>query len=246
MSLTGEPTLRYFDARGRAQFLRAFLTVRDVHFTDERVPLDPDWASWLAIKSVRSLSGPFAQLPVLQLADDLIPEALVIAHYLHRETGDAAALGAADAVRHDALLSFAYTNLMVSLGILVWADLMFPGVDMPTYVTAAHGRFERALAPLDEALDEWSWTQRMHARPVTIADCLLWEELDQAFAVFGPHLCLDDKPHVARFHAEHPARATFGRLLAARPSQITGRPGEAATIEAIRAMLSSDVPQGAG
>jgi len=45
--------LKYFDARGRAQFLRYFLLCREIPFEDDRVPLTADFASWLAIREDR-------------------------------------------------------------------------------------------------------------------------------------------------------------------------------------------------
>lgn len=230
-------TLRYFDARGRAQFLRAYLSARSIEFDDERVPLEPDFASWAAIRTDRSVTGPLNRLPVLQYGGQLIPETLVIAHFLHRTLGDEAVLGDADNLRHDVILSSAYVDLLHSIGTLVWADLLFKGVELPALARNVLERFGRTLAALDQTLAEWSWTETMHGRPVTLADCLLWEELDQATLVFGPHLTLDDKPALARFHAEHPARATFETLLAERPCQITGRPGEADAIAGIQAFL---------
>jgi hypothetical protein len=230
-------TLRYFDARGRAQFLRAYMSARGVEFEDERVPLEPDFASWLAIRSDRSVTGPLHRLPVLHYGDRLIPETLVIAHFLHRTFGDEAALSEADNLRHDVILSSAYVDLMYSMGTLLWADLLFKGVELPTLAKSVLERFGRTLAALDQTLTEWRWTETMRERPVTLADCLLWEELDQATLVFGPYLTLDDKPALARFHAEHPARAAFEALLAERPCQITGRPGEADAIAKIHALL---------
>jgi hypothetical protein len=54
-------TLRYFAARGRAQFLRSYFHVRKVAFTDERVPLGSGGAGseWPAVRDDRRLSGPF-------------------------------------------------------------------------------------------------------------------------------------------------------------------------------------------
>jgi hypothetical protein len=46
-------TLRYFDARGRAQFLRYYLRVRNIDFTDERVPVEADFASWIRMRDDR-------------------------------------------------------------------------------------------------------------------------------------------------------------------------------------------------
>ena len=59
-------TLRYFDARGRAQFLRHYFKVRKVSFTDERVAINDEFAAWRATRDDRARTGPFQKLPVLQ------------------------------------------------------------------------------------------------------------------------------------------------------------------------------------
>jgi hypothetical protein len=73
-----------------------------------------------------------------------------------------------------------------------------------------------------------------------VADCLLWEELDQAATVFGPHLSFAEFPALANFRDRHPARETFQTLLAENPCQLTGRPGEAEEIARIRAAIAAE------
>ena len=48
--------LTYFDARGRAQYLRYYLLSRDVAFEDHRVPLSGTFSEWLAIRPDRTFS----------------------------------------------------------------------------------------------------------------------------------------------------------------------------------------------
>jgi hypothetical protein len=231
-------TLRYFDARGRAQFLRAYFSFRGVDFQDERVPLDPDFSRWLAVRSDRSLTGPMQRLPVLHYDDDLIPETLVIAGFAHRRIGDAEKLSESENLQHDVLLSSVYVDLMLPTGTLIWADLIYRGVDLPALSRSTLERLDRTLVALDRMLGEWNWTERTQQRPVTLADCLLWEVLDQAATVFGPHLALENKPELHRFYAQHPGRERFEELLAAQPCQITGRPGEREAIANIQALLA--------
>ena len=99
-------TLRYFDARGRAQFLRYYFRARRVTFTDERV------ASKRGLRSVahdprRSLThGPVPQATgVPPWGDRLIAETLMIASFVHEVSGDAAALPDEDNLRHGMLTS---------------------------------------------------------------------------------------------------------------------------------------------
>jgi len=232
--------LRYFDARARAQFLRAYLNARDIAFEDERVPLDEGFASWRAIRPDRSRSGPLQRLPVLHFGDELIPETLVIANFLHVRTGDEAALGAQRGRQHEVLISSASGDLLLPVAMLIWADLMYPGVDLAQAARGVCGRVLRTLDALEQAVAEWGWVESMSERPVTLADCLLWEALDQSRTLFGPSLDLATRPNLARLYAEHPARARFESLLAAHPAQITGRPGEPAAIAAVQAALHTD------
>lgn len=233
--------LRYFDARGRAQFLRAYMNVRGVPFEDDRVPLEPDFASWIAVREDRSINGPLKRLPVLRYGNQVIPETFVIAGFIHEQFGDAAVLSEEENRQHEVIVSSAYTDLMLNIGTLIWSDLMYKGVDLGSFVRLNLDRLNRVLTVLDQTIAEWDWVGRMHERPATVADCLLWEELDQAISTFGSHLTLEDKPALARFRSEHPSRNEFERLLAESPCQITGRPGEADAISNIQAILSKDV-----
>lgn len=237
MSQAPEIRLRYFDCRGRAQFLRAYFTARDIEFEDERVPLDEGFATWQGMRGNRALTGPLQRLPVLHYGDDLIPEALVIAAFVHRQFGDAAALDADSNLQHDVLLSTCYLDLMTPTALLIWADMLLEGVNVGAFARNTLGRLNGTLEVIDKSLDEWAWLDGMRRRPVTLAECSLWEELDRQQKIFGPQFSLADKPRLAAFYEEHPARETFERLLAAQPCQMTGRPNESAAIEAIHGLL---------
>lgn len=231
-------TLRYFDARGRAQFLRAWLHVRDIPFTDDRFQLAGDFSNWHAIRNDRALNGPLKRLPVLKIDDELIPETLVIADYLHHRFGDADRLSKEDNRRTQIVMSSAYVDILLHCGTLIWSDILYKGVDLPILVKSTHARIERVLNVLDETLAEWRWVESMHERPITLADCLLWEVLDQTFATFGAGFSLDDQPALAAFYDRQPGRAGFEQLLADTPCQITGRPGEPEMIATIQRMLA--------
>ena len=123
-------TLRYFDARGRAQFLRYYLEYRGIPFDDDRVPLSSNFSAWLAIRDDRSIAGPFHKLPVLHWGDRLIAETLVIRSFLHEALGDAAKLSDEDNARDAMLASSIYGELMLPMGLLIWADLLYEGVDL--------------------------------------------------------------------------------------------------------------------
>lgn len=230
--------LRYFDARGRAQFVRAYFGARGIEFEDERVPLDEGFASWQAIRENRALTGPLQRLPVLHYGDELIPETFVIAGFVHRRFGDAAALDPEENLRHDVLLSTCCIDVQLPMGILVWSGLMLEGANVASLARNTLDRINRTLEVIEKTVDEWDWVPGLRRRPVTAADCLLWEMLDQARIIFGSQFSLADRPRLGEFYEAHPARDTFEHLLAANPCQITGRPDEAAAIEDIHSYLA--------
>ena len=240
MQMLAQPpiTLRYFDARGRAQFLRYYLLTRGMRFTDERVPLSADFAAWRAMREDRSLTGPFQKLPVLLLGDRLVAETLPIAAFLHERLGDEASLSNEDNLRQVMLTSSVYQDVMMPLGILLWSEIMFAGADLRTLAKRTLERLQQHLVAVERTLLEWQWVERARDRPVMLADCALWEELDVALRVFGPHLSLDATPGLAESYRGFPARPVCEQLLRERPCPITARPGEADAIAKIQALLS--------
>ena len=105
-------TLRYFDARGRGQFLRDYFKTRKVSFTDERVPIGDEFAAWRAMRDDRTRAGPFQKLPVLHWGDRLIPEMLMIAAFVHEASGDAGSLSDEENLRHGLLTSSLCLDMM--------------------------------------------------------------------------------------------------------------------------------------
>lgn len=233
-----KPTLRYFDARGRAQFIRHYFGAREIAFTDERVPLSPDFSAWRALQPDRTKTGPFRKLPVLHWGDRLVAETLVIAGFLHAAGGDASRLSPEENLRHDMLVSSLYNDLMMPIGILIWADLAYPGVDVPAVTRRTLERLGTYLAALEETLEEWRWLEGAAARPVLIADCLLWEELDVLTQIFGERSGIDSLPLLAHWRREAPGRKAFEACLEAAPRQITGHPNEAGALATIREALA--------
>ena len=92
--------LRYFDARGRAQFIRYYVRARGLDVVDERVALEPDFATWRAMRSDRARVGPFQKLPVLEWQGQTVAETRVIYSFLQNVSGDAALLGSTRALSH--------------------------------------------------------------------------------------------------------------------------------------------------
>jgi glutathione S-transferase len=232
-------TLRYFDARGRAQFMRYYLLARGIAFEDERVPLSANFANWLAIREDRSKTGPFHKLPVLYWGDKELAEAFVIADFLHRISGDHDRLSTTGNLRHSMLVSSLYVDVMMPVGTLIWADAATPGANLTALVPRALERLERHLGYLDAALADWRWLEGAKSRPLMVADCMLWEELDVLHVVIGERLALSRYATLAQFYRECQARPVFEALLTKHPCQITGRPTEAETLAAIRRALAT-------
>ena len=230
-------SLTYFDARGRAQYLRYYLHYRDVRYDDDRVPLSADFSAWLAIRGDRAIVGPFHKLPALHWDGRTIVETLVIHAFLHKMLGDQARLSEDENLRHAMLTSSLHVDVMLPIGTLIWAEVAYAGVDLSALTKRTVERLRSHLASLNRTLDEWRWLEDAKERPVMLADCLLWEELSVAQHVFGDHLRLNETPTLGRFYQECPARALFESRLRDHPCQITGRPAEGAAIAKIQELL---------
>ena len=230
-------TLRYFDARGRAQFLRYYFKGRKVSFTDERVPIGDEFAAWRALRDDRARTGPFQKLPVLHWGDRLIPEMLMIAAFLHEASGDAGSLSDEENLRHGMLTSSLCLDMMNPIAILLWAEAVYPGADVSAVARRTLDRLKAHCQAIEQSFGEWRWLDRARNRRIMLVDCLLWEELDVARTVFGPHWSLETMPTLARFYQDFPARPTCEAVLAENPCPITARPGEAEGIAKIQQLL---------
>jgi glutathione S-transferase len=233
--MTHAITLRYFAARGRAQFIRYYLRARGIAFTDERVPLSADFSAWSAMRDDRSRTGPFHKLPVLVFDGRLVAETLPIAAFLHTALGDEAKQSADERVRHEMLLSSLATDVTTAIGTLLWAEVLFPGADLRAVAKRTLDRLRQHVVAVERTLGEWQWLEGARSRPVWLADCLLWEALDIGKHVFGARLELPSS--LARFHEGFGARGVCEALKAEHPSPITGRPGEADAIPKLVALL---------
>ncbi|MEO8463732.1 MAG: hypothetical protein ABI640_00185 [Gammaproteobacteria bacterium] len=238
MPSTATPTLRYFAARGRAQFLRYYFLNRNIEFKDEEVALSADFAAWGQIRGDRALAGPFHKLPVLHCDGQLVAEMPVITAFVHKRFGDEERLTPANNLRHAMLLSSLFNDVMSPIGLLIWLDAVYAGIDLPAAAKRALERTHAQLHNIERTLIEWKWFAHMDERPVMVADCLLWEELSVLQHVFGPHVPLGSWPELARFHAEFAGRAACERELAAKPRPVTGRPNEPAAIAMLQQALA--------
>ena len=231
--------LHYFDARGRAQFIRYYLTVRNIDFADERVPIEPNFSSWLAIRENRAVSGPFLRLPVMHWGDELIAEAPVIASFLHQHFGDDDLLGGLVSRRHQQLMSSLYGDMLTQMGTLLWAEVIFAGLDFPAFVRRTFGRIQSHVDSIERTLLEWEWMESMDKRRIMLADCLIWESLDALKTIFGPHLDLASWPLLQRIHDRYAQGTAFSTLLQAHPCPITAREREPDVIAQIREIIAA-------
>lgn len=237
MTPTPAVTLRYFDCRGRAQHLRYFLRYRNIPFTDERVPLGADFSAWAQLKPDRARSGYFQKLPVLHWGDELVVETSVIHRWLHRQLKDDQRLSPQENLRHEMLASSCFGDLLLPVGMLIWAELAYPGADISKIAPLSLGRVRGHLAILEQTLAEWDWWEQSKTREQMVTDCLLWNVLSVALDTFGTGLQLESCPRLYEFHRHCSGQSLFTAMLAEQPCQITGRPGEAEAILRIQAAL---------
>ncbi len=243
MAEPGPIILRYFDARGRAQPLRYYFAARGFACTDERVSLTAGGSNaWPEMREDRTRVGPFHKLPVLHYGDRTIAETLVIGAFLHRELGDEALLSETENLRHSMLISSLYSDVVMQIGTTLWAEAIYVGLDYPAFVRQVFGRLRGLLGRIEQTLAEWGWAVAARGRPVMLADCLLWEELDSVQHVFGAeHVGLDNLPTLSRLYVEAPGRAAFQKVLASHAAPVTGRglAAEAQIIGRIRSYLAA-------
>ncbi len=101
-------------------------------------------------------------------------------------------------------------------------------------------RVRNHLTVLERTLAEWDWWDQLQRREVMVTDCLLWEALSVVVHTYGPGLQLESCQHLFEFHRNCTAKALFVAMLEERACQITGRPGEAETIQRIQAALKPE------
>lgn len=231
-------TLRYFHARGRAQFIRYYLRVRNVEFIDERIPIEPDFASWMAVRDDTARTGPFRRLPILEIDGLQIAETNVIAGYLHERFGDSVRLKETADLQHRQLLSALNDDVTMTAGMLLWSERLYEGLDFPVYVSRTFDRLKLALRNIESALADWHWLENLNLRPIMLADCRLWECLDVCRTVFGRHLQFESMPILADIHRRYASGTVFSEMLAAQPCPITARDDEAEVIERIQGVLA--------
>lgn len=233
-------TLRYFDCRGRVQPLRYYLRARNISFIDARISMKDGAAAWIEIKHDQRLTGPFLKLPVLHWGELQLAESPVIHEWLHRKLGDEARLSEQENLQHAMLSSSCRSELMVPTGMLLYQDLMYTGTQLGATLPGIVQRLNAHLLVLEQALNDWHWFDKAKLRPVMLADCLLWEELDKLQTIFGEHVQWAALPSLQDFLANSAGAVVFRRMLSEHPCQMTGRPQEADAVARIQTALQTN------
>jgi hypothetical protein len=174
---------------------------------------------------------------VLHWGDRLLAETVMISAFIHEASGDASSLSDEDNLRHGMLTSSLIHDVMLPIGTLLWAEAVYPGADVGAVAKRTLERLVQHCQALEQTLVDWRWIDKARNRRVMLADCLLWEELDVARHVFGPHWSLASTPTLARCYEDFPARGSCESLLSELPRPITARPNEPEGIAKIQQSL---------
>lgn len=219
-----EITLRYFDARGRAQAIREFLSDAGIPFQDERVPLSGGALGWPSVRERPELAGPFKALPVLHWGDAQIAETLVIASFLARHVPPSRGLDELALSRLDMICSAAFFDVFYPVAEIIWSSTAFPGCEPETAVRI-HG--PRALAKL-RCIDARAGEVRFFggAQPA-LADFFAAEALAALSRIVPkPERLADHLPALSALTRRLSERSGASGTAPARPTRLTGCPIE--------------------
>jgi glutathione S-transferase len=235
--------LRYFDAQGRAQALRhALHALSDagLSFEDVRVTL----ATWPPLREDPSFGGWFASLPTLTWDTDTVSETLSIASYVARRSGQYDGLGAGEIAKLEAVVSCCYLDVVRCLADVVWAPILYPGVDVatttPRQLRWSLGKLARLSALLPDG-DGAAWLGGL--RP-TVADFFLAEAVEAMRHVLGPSWDAQLRDLVPRAFAHAERMRALPSLISAwetRPPRLTASPDEPAALERVRGCNLSNI-----
>ena len=225
--------LRYFDAQGRAQALRNALSNADVLFEDVRVTL----SSWPSHREDAKFGGLFAALPTLTWEGDTVSETLAIASYVARRLGHYDGLEAVEIAKLEAVVSCSYLDVVRSLADVLWAPILYPGVEVakiaPRSLGSTLGKLGRLSALLPSSADA-PWLGG--SRPV-VADFFLCEAVEVLRYLLGPSrdAALQERIPRAFARAEQMrALPSLAKAWALRPARFTANPDEPASIDRVR------------
>jgi glutathione S-transferase len=224
--------LRYFPIVGRAQPLRHTLADAAVSFDDLRIPL----SQWPQHKEDPDFAGPYGGLPTLSWGPVTVAETLPIAFFLARRLGHHDGLDDAAIARLEGICSNCYIEVTLRIGEMIWADLLYPGVDLASAVPGQVARMLDKLGRLDTHIPEAGW---LGGERPGMADFFAAEAVEAQRYLLGParaealHARL---PRLTALAQRVQARPAIASAWKDRPQQFTGRPDEIAIIERLRAL----------
>jgi glutathione S-transferase len=224
--------LRYFPMVGRAQPLRHALADAAVSFDDLRIPL----SQWPQHKEDTGFAGPYGGLPTLSWGPVTVAETLPIASFLARRLGHYEGLDDAAIGRLEGICSNCYIEVMLRIGEIIWADLLYPGMDFASAIPRHLARMLDKLGRLDARTPEVGW---LGGERPGMADFFAAEAVEAQRYVLGPareealHTRLPRLTALAQRVQDRPAIASAWKD---RPQQFTGRPDEMEIVERLRAL----------
>jgi glutathione S-transferase len=225
--------LRYFDAQGRVQALRNALSDAGISFDDVRVTL----ATWPRHREDPGFGGLFAALPTLTWDGDTVSETLSIASYIAKRLGHYDGLEAAQIAKYEAVVSCAYLDVVRSLADVLWAPVMYPGVDVATITPRKLDWSLGKLVRLSTLLPDDSGAPWLGGSRPVVADFFLGEAVEVTRYLLGSSRdgFLQQRVPRAFAHAERlRALPSLTKEWEARPARFTANPEEPASIARVR------------
>jgi glutathione S-transferase len=230
--MTAAVVLRYFDVLGRAQALRHALADAAVPFEDLRISL----SQWPQHKEDPDFAGPYGGLPTLSWGPVIVAETLPIAFFLARRLGHYEGLDDAEIARLEGICSNCYVEVTLRLGELLWADLLYPGVDLASAFPFHLGRMLDKLGRLDAHVPEMGW---LGGERPGMADFFAAEAVEAQRYLLGParEEALQMRlPRLTALAQRVQSRPALAGAWKNRPQQFTARADEIATVERLRAL----------
>jgi glutathione S-transferase len=223
--------LRYFPIVGRAQPLRHALADAGVAFTEVRVERD----EWAEAREDPFFGGPFAALPTLSVGKITIGETLAIASYLGRRLGHYEGLEPIEVARLEAITSCCALEVLLRLGELLWAERLYPGVDLANAFARHLARMLDKLGRLDRITPAgWFAGQRP-----TCADFFAAEAIEALRHVLGPErepALAVRLPRLVALAGRVRARPAIRQAWKTRPETFTAMPDEVSLLERLRGL----------
>jgi glutathione S-transferase len=224
--------LRYLPIVGRAQALRHTLADAGVKFTD--LQLSPD--EWAEGREDPFCGGAFAGLPTLSVGRTTIAETMAIASYLGRQLGHYDGLAPEAIAWLESVTSCAYLEVLLRMGEVLWAERLYPGVDLANAFARSLARMLDKLGRLDRVTPAgWFAGQRTP----TCADFFAAEAVETLRHVLGPArepALANRLPRLVALADRVRARPAIRTAWQTRPGRLSTLPDEEEVLERLRGL----------